>query len=105
MNCKHQWIANSGSNDKPSKYCLRYPALKLRYRCNICVSESRRFYLLDREQLPPKNSTFSEIRPNRHQTLELRIITLENILEQLTDKIVQLEKMIENINSITQTLR
>ena len=105
MNCEHQWIANSGSNDKPCKFSLRYPVLKLRYRCNLCVSESCRFCLIDREQLPPKNSTFLEIRPNRHQTLELRIITLENILEQLTYKIVQLEKMIENINSITQTLR
>ena len=105
MNCKRQWIANSGSNDKPCKFCLRYPVLKLRYRCNFCVSESCRFCLIDREQLPPENSTFSEIRPNRHQTLELRIITLENILQQLTNKIVQLEEMIENINSITQTLR
>ena len=105
MNCKHQWIANSGSNDKSCKFFLRYPVRKLRYRCNLCVLESCRFCLIDREQLPPDNITFSEIRPNRHQTLELRVITLENILEQLTYKIVQLEKMIENINSITQTLR
>ena len=105
MNCEHQWIANSESNDKPCKYYLRYPVLKLRYRCNLCVLESCRFCLIDREQLPPENSTFSETRPNRHQTLEFRIITLENILEQLTDKMAQLVKMIEHINSIIQNLR
>ena len=104
MNCEHQWIANSESNDKPCRYSSRYPVLKLRYRCSLCVSESCRFCLVDREQLPPKNSTFSETRPNIHQTLELRIITLENILEQLTDKMAQLEKMIEHINSIIQKL-
>ena len=105
MNCEHQWIANSGSNDKPCKYCLRYPVLKLRYRVNLCVSESCRFCLIDREQLPLENSTFSETRPNRYQTLEFRIITLENILEQLTYKMTQLKTKIEHINSIIQNLR
>ena len=104
MNSEHQWIANNGNNDKPCKYCSRYPILKLRYRCILCVSKSCRFCLADRDQLPPENSTFSETRPNRQQTLELRILTLENILEHLTNKMVQLEKMIEHINSIIQKL-
>ena len=99
MNCKHQWIANSGSNDKPCKFCLRYPVLKLRYWCNLCVSESCRFCLIDREQLPPENSTFSEIRPNRHQTLELRIIkqnnTIIQMMVQMYNKIDQIEKRIK----------
>ena len=39
-NCDHQWISNSGSNDKPCVYCKRYPVIKLRYRCNNCIKEA-----------------------------------------------------------------
>ena len=55
-NCTHQWISNSGSNDKPCVYCNRYPVLKLRYRCNNCINESCRFCLIDLHQLPPETS-------------------------------------------------
>ena len=76
-NCTHQWICNSDSNDKSCVYCKRYPVLKLCYRCNNCISESCRFCLVDLHQLPPETS--QAVRPtNRFQTLELRLISLEN---------------------------
>ena len=65
-NCNHQWIANSGSNDKPCVYCQRYPVLKLRYRCCLCILENCRFCLTEKNQLPPESSTSLDIRPNRH---------------------------------------
>ena len=93
--CRHQRIANSGSNDKPCVYCQRYLVLKLCYRCSQCIIESCRFCLIDKEQLPPENSTALEIRLNNiHLTLELRIITLENIIEELQEKSKKLTKFI-----------
>ena len=83
--CTHQWISNSGSNDKPCVYYDRYPVLKLRYRCNNCIKESCRFCLIDLHQLPPEPS--QTIRPpNRFQTLELRLISLENYIDEIFKK-------------------
>ena len=97
-NCRHQWIANSGSNDKHCVYYQWYPVLKLRYRCSHCIIESCRFCLINKEQLPPEQSTVLKIRPNRNQTLELRIITLENIIEELQKKIKMLELILDGIS-------
>ena len=55
-NCIHQWISNSGSNDKPCVYYKKYPVLKLRYKCNQCIIESCRFCLIEKDQLPPETS-------------------------------------------------
>ena len=96
-NCTHQWISNSGSNDKPCVYCNRYPVLKLRYRCNNCINESCRFCLIDLHQLPPETS--QAVRPNnRFQTLELRLINLENQIDEILEKIKQIEGMIARLN-------
>ena len=96
-NCIHQWISNSGSNSKPCVYCKRYPVLKLRYRCNNCISESCRFCLIDLHQLPPETS--QAVRPNnRFQTLELRLISLENQIDEILEKIKQIEGMIARLN-------
>ena len=96
-NCAHQWISNSGSNDKPCVYCTRYPVLKLRYRCNNCIKESCRFCLIDLNQLPPETS--QAVRPpNRFQTLELRLISLENYIDELLEKIKQIEGILAKLN-------
>ena len=90
-NCNHQWIAYSGSNDKPCVYCQRYSVLKLRYRCCLCILESCKFCLTEKHQLPPESSTSLDIRPNRHQSIELRIITLKIIIDNLQKQIRKLE--------------
>ena len=96
-NCTHQWISNSGSNDKPCVYCNRYPVLKLRYRCTNCINESCRFCLIDLHQLRPETS--QAVRPNnRFQTLELRLISLENQIDEILEKIKQIEGMIARLN-------
>ena len=89
-NCNHQWIANSSNNDKPCVYCYRYPVLKLRYRC-FYILESCRFCLTEKDQLPPEGSTSLDIRPNKHQTIDLRIIALEYIIDNLQRQIRKLE--------------
>ena len=96
-NCDHQWISNSGSNSKPYIYCRRYPILKLCYRCNQCIKESCRFCLIEREQLPLETS--QTVRPNnRDQTLELRLISLKNIIDELQKEIKQLEVITSKLN-------
>ena len=96
-NCIHQWISNSGSNDKPCVYCDRYPVLKLRYRCNNCIKESCRFCLIDLQQLPPEPSQV--IRPpNRFQTLELRLISLENYIDEIFEKLKRIEEVLAKLN-------
>ena len=96
-NCTHQWISNSGSNDKPCVYCDRYPVLKLRYRCNNCIKESCRFCLIDLHQLPLEPS--QAIRPpNRFQTLELRLISLENYIDEIFKKLKQIEEVLAKLN-------
>ena len=96
-NCTHQWISNSGSNDKPCVYCDRYPVLKLRYRCNNCIKESCRFCLIDLHQLPPEPS--QAIRPpNRFQTLELRHISLENYIDEIFEKLKRIEEVLAKLN-------
>ena len=95
--CTHQWISNSGSNDKLCVYCKRYPVLKIRYRCNQCIKESCRFCLIELNQLPPEASQL--VRPNnRFQTLELRLISLENLIDEMQGKIKQLEGIIAKLN-------
>ena len=95
-NCFHQSISNSGSNDIPCVCCRRYPVLKLRYRCNQCIKESCGFCLIDFHQLPPETS--QAIRPpNRFQTLELRLISLENLIDEIQEKLKQLEAMIRKL--------
>ena len=96
-NCVHQWISNSGSNDKPCVCCKRYPVLKLRYRCNQCIRESCRFCLIKKDQLPPEISQI--VRPhNKHQTLELRLISFEKLIDEIQEKLKQLEVMILKLN-------
>ena len=96
-NCTHQWMSNSGSNDKPCVYCKRYPVLKLRYRCNNCIRESCRFCLIDLHQSPPETSQV--VRPtNRFQTLELRLISFENQIDEIVEKIKQIEGMIAKLH-------
>ena len=104
-NCEHQWIANSGNNDKTCRYCWKYPLLKLRYRCSLCILESCRSCLIEKDQLPLESSSIpSDNRPNRYQTLEFRIIALENIINTLTEKLTRLEDMVEKINTIIKGL-
>ena len=96
-NCTHQWISNSGSNNKPCVYYKRYPVLKLCYRCNNCIKESCCFCLIELHQLPPETS--QPVRPNnRFQTLELRLISLENLIDEIQKKIKQLEDIIAKLN-------
>ena len=61
--------------------------------------ESCHFCLIDKEQLPPETSQTLELMSNnRHQTLELQIITLENIIEELQEKIKRIEMIINKLN-------
>ena len=104
-NCGHQWIANSGSNDKLCGYCWKYLVLKLRYRYSLYILESCRFCLIEKSQLPPESSSIpSDNRPNRYQTLEFRIIALKNIIGTLTEKLTKFEDMVERINTIIKGL-
>ena len=71
--------------------------LKLRYRSNQCIRESCRFYLIELNQLPLETSKL--VRPNnRFQTLELRLISLENLIDEIQEKIKQLEGIIAKLN-------
>ena len=57
------------------------------------------FLFIEKEQLPPETSQTLELRPNsRHQTLELRIITLENIIDELEEKLKKLEIIISKLS-------
>ena len=104
-NCEHQWIANKDSNDKLCGYCWKYPVLKLKYRCSLCILESCKFCLIEKNQLPLESSSIpSDNRPNRYQTLEFRIIALENIIDILTEKLTRLEDMVERMNTIIKRL-
>lgn len=90
--CEHKWKNNSGSNDKPSIHCNRYPVLKLRYQCKNCLVECCKFCLEKSVTLPlPEPVVNTNIRA---QTLELRIISLENRLEQLR---VEFDKLIHQL--------
>ena len=72
--------------------------LKLRYRCNQCIKKSCRFCLIELNQLPPKTSQLA--RPNnRFQTLELRLISLENLLDEIQGKIKQLQELLLKLNA------
>ena len=92
-NCTHQWISNSGSNDKPCVYCKRCPVLKL----HICIKESFRFRLIELRQLPPETSQSAKP-TNRLQTLELRLISLENQIDEILGKIKQIEGILAKLN-------
>ena len=70
----------------------------------LCIQENRRFCLIKKGQLPTESSTLSENRPNRYQTLELRIIALENAIDILTAKLAKLEEMVEHVNSMTRRI-
>ena len=96
-NCDHQWIGNSGSNDKPCGYCWKYPVLKLRYRCNLCILENCRFCLIKKSQLPLEDSIPVDTRPNRYQTLE-------NIIDELAKKVMKLEETINKIGTVVEKL-
>ena len=48
----------------------------------------------------PESSTSLDIRSNGHQIIELRIITLENIIDDLQKKIRKLEDRIERISAL-----
>lgn len=89
--CNHDWIRNSGSSDKPCNFCNLYPSLKLRYRCNFCLKESFKFSLIDKNQLPPESSSAEFNRINRYETLELRILYLENVIKNLNERLEKLE--------------
>ena len=54
--------------------------------------------------LPERSSIPTDNKPNRYQTLEFRIIALENIINTLTEKLTRLEDMVEKINTIIKGL-
>ena len=63
---------------------------------NNCITESCHFCLIDLHQLPPETSKV--VRPtNRFQTLELRLISLENQIDEILEKIKQIEGMIAKL--------
>ena len=96
-NCTHQWISNSGSNDKPCVFCKRYSVLKLRYRCNISIKESCHFCLIELHQLPLETSQSAKP-TNRFQTLELRLISLENQIDEILEKLKQIEGILPKLH-------
>lgn len=89
--CDHNWIKNSVSSDKPCNFCNLYPSLKLRYKCSSYLKECCKFCLIEKNQLPPESSFIEHNRINSYETLELRILYLENIVRDLNEKLERLE--------------
>ena len=101
--CNHQWIANSGSNDKPCGYCWKYPGLKLRYRCNICILESCRFCLIEKWQLPLEGCIPLDTRSNRYQPLQFQILALEKLIDELIKWTGKLEDIVDKIGAVVES--
>lgn len=84
-------LKNSGSSDKPCNFCNLYPSLKLQYRYSLCLKESCKFCLIEKDQLPPESFSVKFTRINRYETLELWILYLENVIKNSNEILEKLE--------------
>lgn len=102
-NCNHIWIGNRGSNDKPCEYCYHYPALRLRYKCSICLIEVCKICLDERNVVIPPipedtrvNRSTNVVETRSTNVVETRVLSVENKIEELEEKIKQLTDKIES---------
>lgn len=95
MECNHDWENNRGNLDKPCIYCKGYPDLKTRYQCKKCMIQACKFCLVDRGiGLIEKPDNIPK---RRNEILELRIIKIENMIDDTKEESIKLKETIKNI--------
>lgn len=100
MNCEHKWKNNNGSPNKPCVFFQRYLHLCVTYKRTECLLDSCKFCLETLINLPLDTTTEVNKTKARSETLELRIIYIENKidkLEQTIESIVKIMIQIENL--------
>lgn len=100
MVCEHKWKNNSGSPDKPCVFCIRYPHLKVRYQCSECLLESCKFCLEKLVDIPLNFEVEPTRNCNRNEILELRILSLENKIEQIEMVLKQIPNTITKLDNL-----